>query len=204
VSYLLFAIGIICKYEGFNEKAYPDPNTSEEPYTIGYGTQYYPDGTAVKKGQYCTKEKALEYVTDEVNRIDKQLECLNLHLDDSMRAALVSFIHSIGWKPFLYSNVLDCLQQEYWRGAVDGMSQWVLDGNYEVVGSLLERRREEVEVFMKVLELDSEVAGRTLLASFEKYSGTLEQVRAIEKLESRINPYILAEFANEFKIVSEI
>ena len=57
------AINLICKYEGFNEKAYPDPNTNKEPYTIGYGTQYYPDGAPVKAGQKCTEEKALEYLS---------------------------------------------------------------------------------------------------------------------------------------------
>ena len=55
-----FAIDLICKYEGFNEKAYPNNVTGKEPYTIGYGTQFYPDGTPVKAGQLCTKHKAYE------------------------------------------------------------------------------------------------------------------------------------------------
>ena len=44
------ALLIIKTFEGFNEKAYCDPDTGSDPYTIGYGTQFYPDGSPVKKG----------------------------------------------------------------------------------------------------------------------------------------------------------
>ena len=37
------ALELICKYEGFNEKAYADPETGESPYTLGFGTQFYPE-----------------------------------------------------------------------------------------------------------------------------------------------------------------
>ena len=77
------AINLIRKYEGYAEKAYPHPNSGEEPYSIGYGTQFYPDGAPVKKGQRCTKEKALEYLFNEVffttkffNSIYKEYEFL--------------------------------------------------------------------------------------------------------------------------------
>ena len=52
-------VNLIRRYEGFSEKAYPDPCSGDKPYTIGYGTQYYPDGAPVKIGQRCTEEKAL-------------------------------------------------------------------------------------------------------------------------------------------------
>ena len=106
MSDLSRAINLIRKHEGFNEKAYPDPATGEDPYTIGYGTQFYPDGSPVKRGQCCSKEKALEYLFHETAVIDTQLIKLNLGLDNSMRQALISFVHSIGWEPFLYSNAI--------------------------------------------------------------------------------------------------
>ena len=46
------ALTIIKTFEGFSEKAYPDPDTGGAPYTIGYGTTYYPDGSEVKQGAY--------------------------------------------------------------------------------------------------------------------------------------------------------
>jgi len=52
------AIKLIKLYEGFNERAYPDPETGAEPYSLGYGTQFYPDGSPVKQGNCCTRQKA--------------------------------------------------------------------------------------------------------------------------------------------------
>ena len=67
MSDLSHAVNLIRKYEGYSEKAYPDPITGEEPYTIGFGTQFYPDGSPVKRGQCCTREKALEYLAKAVD-----------------------------------------------------------------------------------------------------------------------------------------
>ena len=104
------AINLIRKYEGFNEKAYPDHYEDKEPYTIGYGTQFYPDGSPVRKGQRCTKEKALEFLFNEIEVINNELIRLNLPLDEYMRQALISFIHSVGWESFLYSQIIDCIE----------------------------------------------------------------------------------------------
>mgnify|MGYP005696566883 FL=1 len=87
------AINIICKHEGYKEKAYPDPVTGRHPYTFGYGTQFYPDGSPVKSGHCVTKQKALEYLLCEIHLIEEELDKLNLHIDQSMKNALISFIH---------------------------------------------------------------------------------------------------------------
>ena len=110
--YFVNAIDIIRKYEGFNESAYPDQLTGGMPYTLGYGTQFYPDGSPVKIGQYCTREKALEYLQHEINCIEDDLNDLHIHIDNAMRQALISFIHSVGWKPFLYSSIIEQIEQE--------------------------------------------------------------------------------------------
>ena len=144
---LLSAIDIIRKYEGFNEKAYPDPETGEAPFTIGYGTQYYPDGSSVKKGHCCTEKKAILYLMHEAKCIKEDLDNLDLNLDKPMREALVSFIHSVGWKPFLYSKIIDCIEEKNWKGVANEMSMWVLDRNHNVIGNLLERRNEEINLF---------------------------------------------------------
>jgi lysozyme len=110
------AINIIKKYEGYSERAYPDPLTGGEPYTLGYGSQYYPDGTIVKKGQCCTKQKAMEYLLHDIEVIEGDLKRLNLGLDGAMTEALVSFVHSVGWEPFLYSQLIDNIECENWPG----------------------------------------------------------------------------------------
>ena len=194
------ALNIIRKYEGFNEKAYADPTTGAEPYTIGYGSQFYPDGSPVKKGQCCSKQKALEYLFHEVNVIDTQLLKLNLGLDDSMRQALVSFVHSIGWEPFLYSRVIDAIEHEDFCGATVEIGRWIFNEDHKVVGGLLDRRREEISLFLQDIDANPWSSTEILLTAFRNYTAAPHEVRAIRRLEENISPYILSQFANDFCI----
>lgn len=194
----LRAINIIKKYEGYSEKAYPDVSTGCAPYTFGYGTQYYPDGSPVKQGHRCTQHKALEYLLHEVELIDDELTRLNLGLDPSMREALISFIHSIGWEPFLYSEIIDAIENENWGQAAEEITHWIFDPYHKVIGGLVDRRREEAHLFL--LEVKKPVCqpGEILLNAFRTYSGAKHQMQAIRNLEANSNPYILAEFSNCF------
>ena len=194
------ALNIIRKYEGFNEKAYPDPTTGAEPYTIGYGSQFYPDGSPVKKGQCCSKQKALEYLFHEVNVIETQLLKLNLGLDDAMRQALISFIHSIGWEPFLYSRVIDAIEREDFCDAAEEIGRWIFNEDHKVVGGLLDRRREEIMLFLQEIDANPWSSTEILLIAFRNYTAAPHQVRAIRSLEESISPYILSQFANNFQI----
>jgi len=200
MSDLSHAINLICKYEGFSEKAYADHSTGEAPYTIGFGTQFYPDGSPVKQGQCCSKEKALEYLFHEVNVIEAQLLKLNLGLDDHMRQALVSFIHSIGWEPFLYSTIVDCLEVEDFSGVAEEIGKWIFDQDHKVIGGLLDRRREEIDLFLQEIDANPWSSTEILLTAFRNYSAAPHEVRAIRSLEEQINPYILSAFANDFCI----
>jgi len=194
------ALELICKYEGFNEKAYADPETGESPYTLGFGTQFYPDGAPVKLGHYCTKQKALDYLLHEVNIIEQEISKLNLRLDEHMKQALISFIHSVGWKPFLYSSLIDCIDMEDWEGVTEEFSEWIFDQEHQVIGSLLERRREESGLFLTEIKQPIKKCEDLLLTAFRGYAASTEQTKAIRKLEQKINPYVLAEFANNFSI----
>jgi lysozyme len=200
MSDLSQAINLIRKYEGFSEKAFADPATGCEPYTLGYGTQFYPDGSPVKRGQFCTKEKALEYLFHEVEVIDTQLQKLNLGLDCFMQQSLISFIHSIGWDSFFYSSIIDCLERDDIPGATHEMSRWIHDAEGNVVGGLLDRRREEMRLFLTECEISDCQPVEVLIAAFRNYTAAPHQVRAIRALEERLNPYLLSEFANAFKI----
>ena len=200
MSDLSRAVNLIRKYEGFNEKAYPDPSSGGEPYTVGFGTQFYPDGSPVKQGQCCSQEKALEYLFHEINVIETQLLRLNLGLDEHMHQALVSFIHSVGWESFLYSRIIDCLEVEDFSGATDEIGRWVFDADHKVIGGLLDRRREEMNLFLQEVDANPWASTEILLTAFRNYTAAPHEVRAIRSLEESINPYILSEFANSFRI----
>lgn len=194
------AINLIRKYEGFNEKAYPDPFTGVEPYTFGYGAQYYPDGSPVKKGQYCSKEKALEYLFHEAHIIESQIQKLNLGLDECMMEALISFVHSIGWEAFLYSEIIDCIDREDFFGATREIGNWIFDPYHKVVGGLIDRRREEINLFLEETKANSLARTEILLDAFRYYAGSPGQIKAIRELEESISPYVLSEFANSFDV----
>lgn len=192
------AIDIICRYEGFSEKAYPDHKTGNAPYTIGFGTQFYPDGSPVLRGQCCTKEKGLQYLLHELDIIDEDLDKINLVLDESMRQSLLSFIHSIGWHCFLHSSLIDHIGNEDWKSVVHEMQRWLLDEDHQVIGGLMARRREEISLFLSELNETPHSSTNILLTAVLNYSGKSNEINAIQKLEANINPYAVAEFWNEF------
>ena len=194
------AIDIICKYEGYKEKACEDSVTGSHPYTFGYGTQFYPDGSPVKAGHCVTKQKALEFLKNEIYVIDTEIDKLHLDIDSSMREALISFIHSIGWEAFLYSSVIDYIDSLKYHAAVDEMNRWIFDGNHKALGHLLHRRQEETNLFLS--EIDTNVASlpNILLTAVKEYSGHPNQIQALVNLEKRMNPYILTEFMNTFAV----
>lgn len=194
------AITLIRKYEGFNEKAYANPYTNTGPYTIGYGTEFYPDGAPVKRGQLCTKEKALEYLFHEIEVINSELSKLNLPLDKYMNQALISFIHSVGWEAFLYSEIIDCIENENFSGVCEDLGRWIFDEEYNVIGGLLDRRNEEIKLFLTEIHTNTWKTSKILLNAFSTFAGTPGQMRAITKLEENINPYVLSEFANSYRI----
>jgi lysozyme len=194
------AINLICKHEGFNEKAYADPSTGAEPYTIGYGTQFYPDGSPVKCGHLCSKEKALEYLFHEVDVIDTQLSKLNIGLSEFVRQALISFIHSVGWESFFYSSIVDSLEREDLKEIAEEMSRWVFDADHKVIGCMLNRRREETNLLIMDSEAFIQPCAQLLLSAFRVYSGAPHEIQAIKHLEESLNPYVLSRFANEFRV----
>ena len=136
----------------------------------------------------------------EANVIEQEINKLNLRLDEYMKQALISFIHSVGWKPFLYSALIDCIDVEDWEGVVEEFSQWIFDQEHQVIGGLLERRREESLLFLTEIKQPVKVCEDVLLTAFRSYAASIKQVDAIQKLEQKINPYVLAEFANNFSI----
>jgi hypothetical protein len=120
-----------------------------------------------------------------------------------MHQALISFIHSIGWEPFLYSNIVDCLEREDFCSATEEIGRWIFDEDHKAIGGLLDRRREEIALFLLDVDANPWSSTEVLLKAFRNYTAAPQQVRAIRALEENINPYVLSEFANSFLIGQE-
>jgi len=99
-------IELIKGFEGYEEKlpdggarAYPDPIKGWDLPTIGYGTTKYPDGSAVKRGDVITHERAEEYLGWEVEQVCRpSLEKIPTWKDmnDNQRGALYCFAYNLG------------------------------------------------------------------------------------------------------------
>lgn len=139
---------LIKKYEGCKLKAYPDPATKGKPYTIGWGTTVYPDGSEVKLGDVCTQEEADFYLN---------WYCLNKiklpkgEFNDNQKEALYSLIYNIGQGAFDKSNCKKSIEAQEWEKAYNTWD-WV-KANGVVMKGLVRRRNEEKALFFRDLDL---------------------------------------------------
>ncbi len=91
-------IELIKQFEGCRLKAYRCP---AGVLTIGYGHT-----KNVKEGMTITAQQAVEYLKDDLEQIEKQLDGLNLDLNQNQFDALVSFIYNCGFGAFSKSTLL--------------------------------------------------------------------------------------------------
>ncbi len=117
-----------------------------------------------------------------------------------MKEALISFIHSIGWSAFIFTGLPEYIENENWSEVADQFSRWIFDCEHNVIGNLVDRRREEIHLFFQEINESPWGSTEILLRAFRNYVASPNQVRAIKKLEENINPQILADFGNEFDI----
>lgn len=89
---------LIKRFEGLVLDAYPDPATHAEPFTIGYGTTVYKDGTKVKLGDTITDEYAEDLLKFEIDKKALSVDSLtkSVALNQNQFDSLVSLAYNIG------------------------------------------------------------------------------------------------------------
>jgi len=92
------------------------------------------------------------------------------------------------------------LEHEDLQEVTEEMTRWVFDVDHQVIGSLLDRRREETNLLLKDADAFVQPCARLLLSAFRVYSGAQHEIQAIKHLEESLNPYVLSRFANEFRV----
>lgn len=99
-------INLIKSFEGLQLKAYPDPGSKGEPYTIGWGTTVYNGVQKVKLGDEINESQAEAYLLYDVNQFSKLVSrLLTKPLSDNQFGALTSFAYNVGI-PNLKSSTL--------------------------------------------------------------------------------------------------
>lgn len=134
---------LIQQYEGYSAKAYPDPATGAEPWTIGYGHT-----RGVQPGDETTHEQALQYLHDDVQdalgAVDRGVV---VPLEQNQIDALASFIYNVGAGNFFRSTLIRKLNEGDFLAAADEFLKWDHAGG-KVMAGLTRRRKAEREMFL--------------------------------------------------------
>lgn len=141
-------IELIKSFEGFRAKAYPDPKSGGDPWTVGYGTTKFPSGRPVKKGDYVTPAQAEMYLREDVKKFASSVDALiTVPLKQCQYDALVSFVYNLGATNFRNSTLLKKLNAKDYKGAADEFLRWVSPGS-SVEAGLRRRRTAERAMFL--------------------------------------------------------
>jgi GH24 family phage-related lysozyme (muramidase) len=96
---LAIAMPLVKEFEGCRLSAYPDPETGAQPWTIGWGTTTYYDGTPVKAGDTISQELADALLAGRLERdwgLLKKLVPGWRQFSVKRQAALLSFTYNCG------------------------------------------------------------------------------------------------------------
>lgn len=145
------AISLLKEFEGFRDKAYWDK--TGKVWTIGYGETVYPDGQIVRRGDRCTREKAQEWMIDDIKteRLPAIQSLVKVPLTNNQTCALISFCYNAGVGNLKKSTLLRKLNARAPEQAVAAeFSKWTKSGGVTLAG-LVRRRKAEKALFLSHL-----------------------------------------------------
>ncbi|OTA17324.1 lysozyme [Xenorhabdus vietnamensis] len=130
-------------YESLRLKAYPDPATGAEPWTIGYGHT-----RGVKSGQVITAQQADAFLHQDLVPIYGAIQRLvKVPLTQGRFDALCSFIFNLGIGNFTHSTLLKKLNAGDYQGAAEEFLKWDRADGHALAG-LRMRRESEQQTFL--------------------------------------------------------
>jgi lysozyme len=139
-------LAIIKRFEGFSAKAYPDPQSGDKPWTIGYGFTNL-GGRPVDAGDVISREEAdsrLPFVVQPY--ADWVLVNCRVPLSQGQLDALTSFTYNLGPTKVRASTAYRRLNNgDYW-GCTEAMRWWISPGT-RVERGLRLRREAEIKLF---------------------------------------------------------
>ena len=107
--------------EGLRLKAYPDPLTGDDPWTIGYGCT----GSGISKGVTWTQKKANDEILNRVKTIEAQLTkklSFFSSLSPVRQDVLVNLAYNIGVAGLMkWTHTLSDIGREDYKAAADAI-----------------------------------------------------------------------------------
>jgi lysozyme len=140
-------LAIIREFEGLRLKAYPDPASGGDPWTIGYGHTL-----DVEPGDTCTLEEAEQWLLDDCADAEVAiLRHVKVPLSQGQLDALISFVFNLGAGNFAKSTLLRKLNAGDHVGAWQEFGRWNKAAG-KVMPGLSRRRAAEAKLFAQSTE----------------------------------------------------
>lgn len=131
---------LIMQFEGLSLKAYPDPATGGEPWTIGYGHT-----GDVRKGDEITEEEAYELLVADVDYFAQEVDrCIQSDITQNEFDALVCFAYNVGIGNLKSSTLLRLINQGKMYEASQQFKRWNKANGKVMLGLTRRRQAEEV------------------------------------------------------------
>ena len=135
-------IELIKRHEGFKAKAYKCP---AGVWTIGYGTT-----EGVTEGMVCTEAQATQKLINHLASVERDLNSLNLAINQNQFDALADFIYNLGFGDFLHSFLLKTIRINPNNSAIrDEFGKWIHGGG-KVLPGLLRRRNDDANLYFSL------------------------------------------------------
>lgn len=142
-------IAFIAGHEGLRLRAYPDPATKGEPYTIGYGHTSAAGLPKVYRGLVITKERAREILANDLVRFENAVEkVLTVNPTQNQFDAMVSLCFNIGPGNYAKSSVLKFHNGRQFDRAAGAFALWNRAAG-KVLAGLTARRAAERALYLK-------------------------------------------------------
>lgn len=136
-------IAVIKFFESLSLKAYPDPATGGEPWTIGYGHT-----GGVKKGDTITEDEANDMLVADLAKFERAVSRLvKVKLTQGQFDGLVSFSFNVGPGRLEKSTLLRKLNIGDYFGAASEFRRWNKAAG-QVMRGLTRRRFAEERLFL--------------------------------------------------------
>lgn len=141
-------IDLIKEFEGCRLKAYPDPATGGEPWTIGYGLTTAAGIIKVTPGLRITQEQADAYLVQSLVKYEEAVsKALKKAPTANQFAAMVSLCFNIGPGAFARSSVVRKFNAGDTAGAANSFLLWNKAAG-KVMAGLTRRREAEKKLFL--------------------------------------------------------
>jgi len=138
-------IELVKEFEGCVLRAYPDPATGGEPYTIGYG---HTERGKIKLGDTCTQEQADDWLRADVQYAVAAVNHLvTVELEQHQFDPLVSLTYNIGQVAFGNSTLLKMLNAGQFNSVPGQFLRWDKGPNGQPLPGLTRRRKAEAAMF---------------------------------------------------------